>query len=301
MLGSDRHVVRIPRAISHPGACCLIREICKASYIALALLPFACGCHSESGATVAHSTHLFPQKTGFIERHVTVDGSARTVWVFLPPDYNPNRLYPAILFLHGLFEEGNGGTNVLSAGLGPVIARNPSAWPFITIFPQSSGTWQGEDREKLAMAALKDAQKNYPIDPDRIILAGLSYGGLGVWEIGTKDRSHFAALVPVSGFATTQPSDRLASIPVWAFASKQDPFVTCDNSEKMCQFIDAHGGHAHLTEFDSDQHDCWLMAVDKSDVVNWMLNQARNPLRVDASTSGGSRYQSGKLRSWSDH
>ena len=255
-----------------PGAGNLYRGFGRFSLLSLALLAALVGC--KSGENIAKSTKAFPQKTGFIERHVVVDGFVRPVWVFLPPDYNPNRLYPAILFLHGLFEEGNGGTNVLSAGLGPIIARNPSGWPFITIFPQSSGTWQGDDREKLAMAALKDAQKNYPIDPDRIILAGLSYGGLGVWEIGGKERADFAALVPVSGFATTQPSQQLGSIPVWAFASKKDPFVASENSEKMCQFVDAHGGHANLTEFDSDQHDCWSMAVDKSGLVNWMLNQA---------------------------
>jgi len=253
------------------------------------------GC--QSGANVAQSTKEFPKKTGFIERHVVVDGFIRPVWVFLPPDYNPNKLYPAILFLHGLFEQGNGGTNVLSAGLGPVIARNPGAWPFITIFPQSSGTWKGDDRERLAMAALKDAQNAYPIDPDRIILAGLSYGGLGVWEIGAKDRDRFAALVSVSGPATTQPSDQLTSVPVWAFASKQDPFVPSTNAEWMCQYIETHGGHARLTEFDGNQHDCWTMAVDQSDLVEWMLGQARNPLRLDAST-GGKYSGSGRLRSW---
>ena len=263
--------------------------------------PLLAGC--QSGTQVAQSTKAFPQKTGFIERHVVVDGFVRPVWVFLPPDYDPNRLYPAILFLHGLFEQGDGGTNVLSAGLGPVIARNPARWPFITIFPQSSGTWQGEDREKLALAALKDAEKNFQIDTDRVILAGLSYGGLGVWEIGAKNRQRFAALVSVSGPATTQPVESLATIPCWAFASKEDPFVPSENAEKMCQTIDSLGGHARLTEFDGNEHDCWPMAVDNSDLIAWMLSQARNPLAMGQpqTTGGAPRYQAtGRLRTWSE-
>src|SRR5262245_27645367 len=119
----------------------------------LGLVGLLAGC-SGSGKSVAHSTEHFPVQTGFVEHHVTVDGQSKTVWVFVPPKFDPNRIYPAILFLHGLFEQGNGGTNVLSAGLGPVIARNPDGWPFITIFPQSDGTWQGPEREHLAMAAL---------------------------------------------------------------------------------------------------------------------------------------------------
>src|SRR3954453_6426071 len=121
------------------------------SLILVRLLPLlAAGC---SGAPVAASTKGFPEKTGFVQRSVVVDGVTTNVWVFVPPDYSPNKMYPAILFLHGLFEQGNDGSdNVLSAGLGPIIARAPQRWPFITIMPQSNGTWRGLDRDRLAMA-----------------------------------------------------------------------------------------------------------------------------------------------------
>src|SRR5262249_53964049 len=153
---------------------------------------------------------------GFIEQNVTVDGQSHTVWVFVPKDYRPGVKYPAILFLHGLFEAGNGGNKCVSAGLGPVIANQPEKWPFITIFPQSTGTWRGEERDHLAMAALDMAQAKYSIDSDRVVLAGLSYGGLGTWEVGARHRERFAALVPVSGHKATEDIDRLILLPVWA-------------------------------------------------------------------------------------
>ncbi|HVT89460.1 MAG TPA: prolyl oligopeptidase family serine peptidase [Tepidisphaeraceae bacterium] len=255
------------------------------------------GC--QSGSSVANSTGHFPQKTGFVQRTVVVDGVAKPVWVFVPPHYNPYRMYPAILFLHGLFEEGNGGTNVLSAGLGPIIARNPDQWPFITIFPQSNGTWQGTEREHLAMAALDDAEQNYMIDPDRIILAGLSYGGLGVWEIGARHRDRFAAFVPISGMRAPDLINDLTSTPVWAFASEGDPFVSHENSQIMCKAIDDHGGRAKLTEFPGMNHDCWAMAVDQSDLLSWMLVQHRNPLQT-ARASGGKSPISGHLRAFTE-
>lgn len=265
-------------------------------------LLLAGGC-SGSGSTVARSTNHFPEQTGFVHRQVNVDGETKSVWVFVPPSYNPNTMYPAILFLHGLFEQGDGNTNVLAAGLGPVIARNPDRWPFITIFPQSNGSWRGSERDRLAMAALKDAEQHYMIDPDRVMLAGLSYGGLGVWEIGAQHPDKFAALVPVSGHSATELAEVLKGLPVWAFASKGDPFVGADNSAEMVKLLDSGNGRVQLTQFDGGEHDCWGQAVDQSGLLNWMLTQRRNPLRASVvkGPNGASKYQvNGKLRAWND-
>ena len=231
-----------------------------------------------TGTYVANSTKEFPHRTGFFQTEVTVDSEPHAVWVFIPKNYQPNRRYPAILFLHGLFEAGHGGDKVLSAGLGPVIAEDPNDWPFITIFPQSEGNWRGEDKDRLAMAALDFAEQHWAIDQDRVILAGLSYGGLGTWEIGARHPERFAALVPVSGHSAIDVVEQVVTLPVWAFCSKDDPWVKSENSELMCQEIDLHGGRAKLTEFPGSGHDAWAMAIDKSDLVQWMLIQKRQPM-----------------------
>jgi predicted peptidase len=229
------------------------------------------------GAMVANSTTEFPRNTGFTERQITVDGQTHLLWVFVPKNYRPDYRYPAVLFLHGLFESGDGADKdkVLSAGLGPVIADDADHWPFITIFPQSTGTWQGEDRERLALASLDYAQSQWSIDPDRVILAGLSYGALGVWEIGARHPERFAALVPVSGHKATEWVDRLCYVPIWAFSSKDDSWVASNGSEEMCREINQHGGWARLTEFCGNDHDCWELAVHESNLINWMLIQRR--------------------------
>jgi hypothetical protein len=66
----------------------------------------------------------------------------------------------------------------------------------------------------------------------------------------------------------------------------------------MCKSVQTHGGRARLTEFDGGEHDCWLQAVDQSDLVTWMLRQARNPI-ISASSSAktSSDQTSGRLRS----
>src|SRR5689334_3062492 len=105
-----RAMVQEPRTLSRHRRSLLLALV-------LALLTPGC----TSGAKIASSTKKYQGKTGFVERKVVVDGFIRPVWVFIPPNYDPNNLYPAILFLHGLFEQGSGNPNVLSGGLGPVI------------------------------------------------------------------------------------------------------------------------------------------------------------------------------------
>jgi predicted peptidase len=255
----NRKVADSPAAISLSLLTCL-------------LLSCAGGC---TGAFVASSTEHFAPQTGFMRTEIVSDGESHNMWVFIPKNYRPSDRYPAILFLHGLFEAGNGGDKVLSAGLGPVIAQDPDHWPFITLFPQSPGNWQGPDRDRLAMAALDFAMRHWSIDQDRVILAGLSFGGQGTWEIGAQHPDRFAALVPVSGPSALDAVQSLLLMPVWAFHFKDDPWVKSENSEEMCKAIDSLGGQARLTEFSGAGHDAWSLAVTESRLVQWMLQQRR--------------------------
>src|SRR3954464_5180193 len=77
------------------------------------------GCRSDS---VAQSTRAFAPGRGFVQCQMTFDGKPRPLWVFLPNEYSPDEKFPAIVFLHGLFESGNGDAGCLKGGLGPVIA-----------------------------------------------------------------------------------------------------------------------------------------------------------------------------------
>ena len=238
----------------------------------LLLLLITTGC---TGRLVQSSTAHFPENTGFLPRTLTLDDRRHKFSLFIPKNYDPTQQYPAILFLHGLFESGRDGINCLSAGLGPIIAQNPDDWPFITVFPQTTGKWIGPDKERLALACLDAAQREFNIDPDRVILSGLSYGGRGVWEIASRHPQRFAALVPVSGPANTDLIPRLTATPVWAFHYKGDPFVPARSSQQMISRINAQGGHARYTEFPAIGHDAFPKAVAESDLLPWLLDQRR--------------------------
>ena len=236
------------------------------------LLLCAAGC---SGREVLNSTRDFPADTGFLTRAVTHEGEQRNYAVFVPRSYSPSRRYPAIVFLHGLFESGSDGVKCLSAGLGPRIAADPDAFPFIVIFPHTQGDWAGDEKRRLVLTTLDSAAAHWSIDPDRVILAGLSFGGRGAYEIGSRHPERFAAIVPVSGPRALDRIKDLTRLPVWAFHNSADPFVPAASAQEMVTQINAAGGEAQLTVFPAMGHDCWPRAIDESGLLQWMLSQRR--------------------------
>jgi predicted peptidase len=230
------------------------------------------GCNSDPTTKVNASA---PINTGFLTRTVTVDGAPHQFAVFLPYSYSTEMLWPTIVFLHGIGETGSDAKKNLSVGLAPIIAEYPSTFPFVVIFPQSPGDWTGADRERLVLACLDDCQHEFAIDPQRIILTGLSTGGYGTWHIGAQHPNRFAALVPLCAYASFEDVPKLTHIPIWAFHNSGDPFVWSSGSKQMVQRINAASGQAKYTQYGAIGHDCWSQAYRDKTLWDWMLQQRR--------------------------
>jgi predicted peptidase len=239
--------------------------------VGLVVLLAAGGCANPG--KVAQSTKSFPQGRGFVAKTVYADHEVRRYVVFVPKDYDPAKKYPTIVFLHGLFEGGTDGLKPLGVGIGPEIAKDPAAWPFITVFPQAKGNWKGDANDRLVMACLNETMRQYSVDRDRVILAGLSFGGLGTWQIGARHTDVFAALVPVGGFADVDSVPPLRDTPVWAFHFTGDVIVPVKNAHAMVDGLQRAGGNVKLTEFAGVGHNPWPILVDDSGAVQWMLRQ----------------------------
>lgn len=57
--------------------------------------------------------------------------------------------------------------------------------------------------------AIEAVKADYPVDPDRILLAGFSMGGAGAWHIGAHYRDQFCGVHAGAGFAETKEYNRL--------------------------------------------------------------------------------------------
>ena len=250
------------------------------------------GCNGSMGNVVEVANKGAPPGTGFISRTLVTADHSRKYTVFVPHNYNPAQRYPAIVFLHGIGEAGSDADANLHVGIGPLVARRAADFPFIVVFPQSTGDWSPDSQNAAdAIATLEQCKRDYAIDADRVFLTGLSTGGYGTWAIGAKYRTEFAALVPMCAYAAKDDQiPELAKIPVWCFHNTLDPFVMAAGDHSTCDAINKAGGNAKYTEYLGlgQGHDCWDRAYNEGELFTWMLAQRRNaamqPMTPRAST-----------------
>lgn len=129
--------------------------------------------------------------------------------VYIPPDYDPSRQYPLYIALHGGSSNGN-------LFLGVVLGNNmdwltydqhvyddftPRWSPdWIVVAPTGFGQimwrWMGE---KDVLDVIDDVQRHYSVDPNGVVLGGLSNGGVGAYAIGTRHSWRFATVQAMAG------------------------------------------------------------------------------------------------------
>ena len=238
----------------------------------ISLLTLLTGC---GGLNMSSVNAKAPKGTGFMVKTITVNDETRKYGLFVPHDYSPSKHYPVIVFLHGVLQAGSDGTTNMGEGIGPTIAKTPEKYPFIVVFPQSSGDWTGDARDRLAIATLDAIQKDYSTDPDRVILTGLSNGGYGVWHIAAMHPDRFSAIVPVAGQPSYDDCPKLTHIPIWCIHNSGDFLIFPGGSREMCKRIKEAGGNVKYTERQSFGHGGWDEIYGDPELLNWMLAQHR--------------------------
>jgi len=197
--------------------------------------------------------------------------------LYTPPGYhdpaNADKLYPAVVMLHGAMENGTDIGKVLKYGPARQIEQGRD-FPFIVISPQSKDAiWNTE----LLTATLQDALERHRVDPDRVYLTGISAGGLETWVLATQHPDKFAAIAPVSSWGYPDEVHRIAHVPVWAFQGDSDMITPVNAVQPV---IDAHraaGGEAKLTIIESGGHEIWDAVYNDDKLWDWFLTHRRQP------------------------
>ena len=193
-------------------------------------------------------------------------------------DADPAKRWPLILFLHG---SGDRGTDVTSSvifhgGLPKVIAGGRKI-PAIVISPRCPDEWWSAP---VLGQLLDDISAKYRVDPDRIIVTGLSMGGFGTWELAEKFPDRFAAIAPVCGGGNPTEAAKLSKLPIWTFHGLLDTTVPEFLTQNMVDAIQKAGGTPHLTIYPTVKHEAWTPAYDTDALYTWMLAQQRGKPEV---------------------
>lgn len=129
--------------------------------------------------------------------------------IYVPADYDPARRYPLLVALHGGSSNGN---LFCALTLGARVpwadyprhlwaVHEPQLAPsWIVVAPNGFGNslWRFMG-ERDVLDVIDDVARHYSVDADRIVLHGLSNGGLGAFNIGMRFAWRFSAVVPLSG------------------------------------------------------------------------------------------------------
>ena len=203
--------------------------------------------------------------------------------LYLPKGYDAqsSKKWPLMLFLHGAGERGTDITKVATHGP-PKHGIQMEDFPFIVVSPQCPDEthWSNE----LLLSLLDDVMANYPVDPARVYLTGLSMGGYGTWDLGLAYPEKFAAIAPICGggeaigvmLTSRAKTQALKTLGVWAFHGGKDPVVPVKESERMVDILKKAGvPDVKLTIYPEAGHDSWTETYKNPEFYKWLLAHHR--------------------------
>lgn len=211
--------------------------------------------------------------------------------LYIPKDYDKEKSYPVMLFLHGAGERGDNNESQLVNAL-PILAKtSPDLLAeMIIVAPQcpaneqwvaaswSNGNYSTQKYAeskalKTAMKILDQTIADYSCDTDRLYVMGLSMGGYGTWDVLARHGERFAAGIPLCGGGDPSQAEKLKEIPIWTYHGDADTTVKFEGTQGMVEAIRAAGGEKIIfTPVAGAGHNIWNTASGNKELLPWLLS-----------------------------
>ncbi|MBO4978606.1 MAG: S9 family peptidase [Muribaculaceae bacterium] len=187
----------------------------------------------------------------------TTDGKQMLTWVVYPPNFDPNKKYPALLYCQGgpqqpvsQFWSYRWNLALMAANGYIVIAPNRRGLPgFGTEWnEQISRDYPGQNMADY-LAAVDDLKRESYIDADHIGATGASYGGFSVYYLAGNHQGRFAALLAHAGIFNME-SQYLETEEMW-FANWDMGGAFWDRDNAAAQRTFANSPHRFVDRWDT--------------------------------------------------
>lgn len=164
-----------------------------------------------------------------------VDGLLQPYRVYVPTSYRPDRRWPLAIALHGWGGDEN---SLFDGRQNGELKRVAEAAGYLIACPKGRGPTSlylgnaGKD----VLDVVRQMEKDYNIDPDRIYLLGHSMGGYGAWSVAANNPGVFAAIAPVSGLGSILITARLKNLlhtPWLVTHGVKDRTISIEESRRM--------------------------------------------------------------------
>jgi predicted peptidase len=183
---------------------------------------------------------------------------------------------PMILFLHGAGERGQDLAKVGRHGPLKFIADGGSI-DAVVVAPQApdNEAWSVTRIDQV----LQTVVEAYPVDTMRIVVTGLSMGGIGTWDAAVTFPNRFAAIAPICGVGNWLAAPAIRDLPIWAFHGALDPVIPIERTSKMIAAILECGGSPRFTVDAAAFHDAWSKPYSDKEFYEWLLSHERRVVR----------------------
>ena len=246
---------------------------------------------------LAGTASIFSQE--FKEELLVYQNDTLPFRILIPKNYNTQRSYPLLIFLHGAGERGSDNKSQLVHGSSLFKSDDfKKKYPSIVIFPQcpAKSSWANvkrndemltgkkfdffkeisENKQLIMVEKLLDfIQKKYNIDSSRRYVGGLSMGGMGTFELVARNPDYFAAAFPICGAGNPNWSNHLKTTPFWIFHGEEDEVVSVDFSRKMYKALSKEKASVRLTIYPEVNHNSWENAFSDPDLMYWLFSNKR--------------------------
>ena len=218
------------------------------------------------------------------------DGQTLPYRLLTPANYDAQKKYPLVLFLHGAGERGTDNKAQLRH-CAPAFAKAEARekYPCFVVVPQCPPEQKWADIDwrlekpvqavepsaamKLTLAIIAALEKEFSIDPDRRYVSGISMGGMGTWDLITREPERWAAAVPICGGGDPTKAARAAKVAIWAFHGDMDKAVPVAQTRNMIAGLVAAGAKPLYSEYPNVAHDSWTPAYQEPELFPWLFAQ----------------------------
>jgi poly(3-hydroxybutyrate) depolymerase len=253
--------------------------------------------------------------TGYVDRayRSELDGTLQPYFTYVPTNFDPQKIYPLVVVLHGF---GGGSRGAINNLLGMGDQPSPDC-QYIVVAPSNRSNIGYTNRigEDDIWRTIADVKSLYPIDDNRIYLTGMSMGGGGTWHLGLRHPDRFAAIVPICGstdwrlWAGDSPPSQLrqqvldadnplsfaenaACLPILAAHGEADPVVTVEHSRRMVTRLQELDCSVKYEEYPGVGHVSWNNTYADGRILEWFGQHVRDPRprRIAYVTTDPGRY-----------
>ncbi len=240
-----------------------------------------------SGPAAAQRTEPRPHGTLTKQTYVSpVDGAAIDYALWLPPSYEQGGSWPLIVDLHGSGQGTDWQAPTTPKGAVPVLGEL-SDLPFVVVFPLLRGSSSiSAQAERDVIDTIADVTSRFKVDPDRVHLVGLSFGGFAAWSIACRYPHVFASLTTFSAGGEPDLAVNLRHVPTQVYHGGKDGRVKAALSREMVAAMGEADIPVRYVEEPDGYHTVWRAVLGDRAFYEWLADQTRvrTPRRISYRT-----------------